>query len=594
MPEPFDLVLIDEARANLSQWLSHETHGKNLKTNDAVFRFTFVCARRRLLMGADITVDPAVRDFVTRLVPPDEIEVTLYLWTPARLRRDALCIDDEAKWVRLAGDDLADGKSLVVAFRSRSKLEACLAKWRRCVPADQRQFVAITSKVDRDIARRVLQDVDGFFAKAREDGKTALLAYSPSVTVGVDIQYPVDRVYGNALSKKSCDARTFLQSLNRTRGPVDKCIRLFLGPRPSEAARKFMKSSSLRRRLAQSLHLRGNTNRVFVDRVTGRTRLIDDGVTGVSDAVLRDAVVTLDVEAARSEGNHISDALVRLMQLKGFRMVPDELPEQEEDLEESESDEDELPEITDRALVEATMLAEMRVASPVPDVPECVRQCFVLQQKRKSGEGLEDEDRVKLRIYRTMDRFPGLGRWPNDSDELQRLNEDVYYQLGRALFLRKPAEEVEDRDANAIRRALVQEKAFLYNIVRDSLAGTARLLGIESGNHEQLLGITVRRSMLDGLDELRPFAHELDNNGYRKVILKNGRGICDSKSSKNYTSNKVLLQGILRQVGYKLGPGKRKRRRITEDNPSGRDLEYPIVRNQDVWGYEFAHRHSLQ
>jgi hypothetical protein len=556
------------------------------------------------MMGADLCIDRAVHDFVTGLIDPDEVEVTLYLWTPARLRRDAKCIEDEDRWIKLAGDDLEEGKSIFVAFRSRGKLETCMTAWRKRVPPDRRRFMAISSKTDKEAARVVLQDVDGWYARGEADGLTCLLAVSPSVTVGVDIQYPVDRVYGNAKSQKSCDARTFAQSLNRPRGPKDKVMRIFLGPRPSDKAREFLTSSGLRRRLARSLEVRGNSNRIFVDRVTGAVRLIDDGISGVSDAVLRDACITLDVEEARSEGAHVSDALVRVFQLKGMEIVPDDPPAPDDEdsddlLEVSDSDDGggALDETFDRALIEATVLAELRSTTPVPDIPECTRQYWILSQKRKSEtEELTDQESVLWKVFRTMDRYPGLGRWPTDPDELEFLNVDAFYPLSRALFLRKDAATVDARDAKSMNRSLVLEKTFMYSIVDEVLAETMSIISNgDTRDHSQLNTMHVSKSRLesDAFIDIRGLGDKLDNNGYRRVVLKNGRAICHGKKSKHFTSNKTILQGILRQVGHKLGPGKRKRARGSQVDRNARETVYPIIKDPSIWIYEFAHCHAM-
>jgi hypothetical protein len=200
--ESYDLIIIDEARSVLGQAQCAVTNQDRLLLNYEIAE----CLLREcksILMDADMEVDAAVWDFVSQHLPQERIRFHRY--THVAFRREIIVVS-EPEWLRMAAEDLANGKKIGLPFRSKVKMNDVLA-----MEEFQRHHAI---KFDSDSSKdhmeklleidRNLEDVD-------------MMAFTSKITAGADIQTNFEAVYVHGTAASGPTPRDTLQMIGRFR-----------------------------------------------------------------------------------------------------------------------------------------------------------------------------------------------------------------------------------------------------------------------------------------------------------------------------------------------------------------------------------------
>jgi hypothetical protein len=199
--ESYDLIII-EARSVLGQAQCAVTNQDRLLLNYEIAE-GLIKECKSILMDADMEVDAAVWDFVSQHLPQERIRFHRY--THVAFRREIIVVS-EPEWLRMAAEDLTNGKKIGLPFRSKVKMNDVLAmdefQRHRAIKFDSdssKDHMEKLLEIDRN-----LEDVD-------------MMAFTSKITAGADIQTNFEAVYVHGTAAAGPTPRDTLQMIGRFR-----------------------------------------------------------------------------------------------------------------------------------------------------------------------------------------------------------------------------------------------------------------------------------------------------------------------------------------------------------------------------------------
>jgi hypothetical protein len=211
--ESYDLFLFDEARQVTGQSCSVETNHRNMKTNYRMLELLLSkISKRVILLDADLECDPMMYHVITKLFKPSECELRRYMkFNP--MARSVTFLDEYTLWEKLMSHISEHGTEtrIMMPFRSRKRL----LDIKRIIEQDpELKILAVYDKCPSEDLEK-LPDINVHM------GTYNVFMFTSKITVGLDIQVPIQKVFAFCGSHTGCSALNMTQMLGRARHVED-------------------------------------------------------------------------------------------------------------------------------------------------------------------------------------------------------------------------------------------------------------------------------------------------------------------------------------------------------------------------------------
>lgn len=198
----YDLVVIDEVRSMLSSAVCFETNKHNLTTNMETLQEICTNANQVICCDADLFVDGAVQDFYNGTFDPSDIHHIIHDTGVTLLHHR---FANEMRFIEMMKEDLVAGKKIVLCCGSATKLKA-LALIAEKIVTEEKVGIYYADCPKQKEVENVKEHWD----------KYKFIGFTSTITVSVDYQNPVDRVYIYP-DARTCSPRDMSQMRARTR-----------------------------------------------------------------------------------------------------------------------------------------------------------------------------------------------------------------------------------------------------------------------------------------------------------------------------------------------------------------------------------------
>lgn len=198
----YDLVVIDEVRSMLSSAVCFETNKHNLTTNMETLQEICTNANQVICCDADLFVDGAVQDFYNGTFEASDIHHIIHDTGVTLLHHRFL---QEMRFIEMIKEDLVAGKKIVLCCGSATKLKA-LALIAEKIVTDEKVGIYYADCPKQKEVENVKHYWDNY----------KFIGFTSTITVSVDYQKPVDRVYIYP-DTRTCSPRDMSQMRARTR-----------------------------------------------------------------------------------------------------------------------------------------------------------------------------------------------------------------------------------------------------------------------------------------------------------------------------------------------------------------------------------------
>ena len=217
--KPWDRVIVDEVRGVMSQTVSVHTNRHNLQINNTLLAAFIKNSRETLFMDAHIEFDPMVKDFVESLFDKSQLSFHRYTYNP--LPRTIIEYSDESTIIQVVVERLRSNKRILIASRGKVQMDAVMKTVKGFVGRTLRtlEFNCDSTDLEMQAFRDINSAMDGI----------DIIAFTSKITVGADIQVPIDDVFGFYDLKGGSSARDAFQSFFRARHNVSGLIHVLLG-----------------------------------------------------------------------------------------------------------------------------------------------------------------------------------------------------------------------------------------------------------------------------------------------------------------------------------------------------------------------------
>ena len=240
----WDLIIVDEVKSVLNQFTSAKTNKSNLKINNDFLRIFMAGAGKVLLMDAHLEFDGMVKDFMTATFKPSEMQVRRYDYNP--MKRKLIRYTDEADILGVMVKVIMAKKRIMCVFRSKKHMYKTIALMQE-YPS---QIVSFSGDTGGE-KMRAFQDIDHYIVNS---GTTAI-CFTSKVTVGSDIQTPIDMIFCFCDTAGGSTARDVFQGMGRARNLTSGEIHMWTGKKdrylehvqtPKQGEQEILENKALR------------------------------------------------------------------------------------------------------------------------------------------------------------------------------------------------------------------------------------------------------------------------------------------------------------------------------------------------------------
>jgi hypothetical protein len=219
----YELFVLDEARQVTGQGCSVDTNHRNMRNNFLMLQtlLSKICGKI-LVMDADLEVDGAIFHLLSDLFDPSECVLYRYMsYNPMvrsiKLLSEPDTFDDMCKHI----DTHLEATKLMVPFRSRSKLCDVQKELMRRFPFLKILVICQGCPVSNS---EMLADINN----AMNDYN--LFMFTSRLTVGLDCQYPFQKIYVFCADAMGCTALNLMQMIGRARKVENTQIVMCISP----------------------------------------------------------------------------------------------------------------------------------------------------------------------------------------------------------------------------------------------------------------------------------------------------------------------------------------------------------------------------
>ena len=205
----YDLVVIDEVRSMLSSAVCFETNKRNLVTNMETLQEICTNANQVICCDADLFVDGTVQDFYNGTFDPSDIHHIIHDTGVQELHHR---FANEAKFIEMMKEDLKTNKKIVLCCGSATKLKALALIAEEIVTEDKVGIYYADCPKQKEV-----ENVTEYWDKYK------FIGFTSTITVSVDYQKPVDKVYIYPDSR-TCSPRDMSQMRARARNITSNTI----------------------------------------------------------------------------------------------------------------------------------------------------------------------------------------------------------------------------------------------------------------------------------------------------------------------------------------------------------------------------------
>ena len=246
--KPFDIIIIDEERSVGAQFTVANTNKSNLTVNNKFLRLFMAQPQcKTLLMDAHLEVDGMVKDFMEEVFKPHEMRVYRYDHNP--MKRSIIRYNGqfggEMQIMGAVMEAINAKKRIICIFRSKKNMHKIIARMQQ-PPEKPGEYTAPKIQwFDGDTVGETMacfQKIDDFIT----DNNIDVLCWTSKVTVGSDIQVPIDSIFCFCDTKGGSSPRDVFQSMGRARNLVSGNIHVLLGIRDSMNDRVLTVDSAYR------------------------------------------------------------------------------------------------------------------------------------------------------------------------------------------------------------------------------------------------------------------------------------------------------------------------------------------------------------
>lgn len=198
----YNLVVIDEVRSMLSSAVCFETNKHNLTSNMETLQEICANATQVICCDADLFIDGAVQDFYNGTFKPSDIHHIIHDTGVTLLHHRFL---QEMRFIEMMKEDLVAGKKIVLCCGSATKLKALALIAEKIVTKDKVGIYYADCPKQKEV-----ENVKDYWDNYK------FIGFTSTITVSIDYQKPVDRVYIYPDSS-TCSPRDMSQMRARTR-----------------------------------------------------------------------------------------------------------------------------------------------------------------------------------------------------------------------------------------------------------------------------------------------------------------------------------------------------------------------------------------
>ena len=564
---PYDLLLIDEIRAVAGQICCQATNKQNLRRNAVIFKAVSQ-ASRCLWMDADLEYDGMVKILAEEMWHVNEVQICRY--TRIALQRQ-LALMTEVAWLQALLRALTEEKRIMVGFRTKRAMDTVRRFLQQHLPdISMLAFSADSTKADM----QAFQDINAEVARIQ------LLCFTSKVTVGADIQTPIDQVFLHAKGGGGCCPRDMFQMTGRARQVLDPIIRVVLpkgqlqpdddpvdqarSPQDSIIPRDKAYAATCRKLLSQR-QLRERYLQV-VNHV--EPTLIDGTFQWTADWITK----LLACYLAEQNANFTTEFL-SLARDKGYEITvlePGPIAEEEE-----KRTQEELKEAATRLSNEHQDM-QQDVWHNIQNTPKPEdnwdNEMKMLEQRCQNGQATPAE-KIRLSLLRTCSRFPGHYEHMT-LENVQGANECMgeFYKV-HALNAAADVNELRFRDAGRLQHAPLPELTKLSYAQMHCTNQAITTVGFQSmKDYETKVPAEAFQDHADQVLRLCTEAATLENRRPRRPKARDAQ-----------TQAVGALRRELRKSGHTLrGARKRKRGAREEGEGDNRYMEYRIQLKPEI------------
>lgn len=204
----YDVIIMDEVHELLNQFISPYHN-----INETYLRFIPLIQHAEVVKMMDAFITPLVMTFVDLYFD----DYTYNQNTKSRSKITYTFNETDSLLINKFKKALEDGKKIVFCCNSKKVLKDMVVLSKRYTD----KILAVYADSDDNLKREITMDEE---TKIKE---VQVFLYTPTITVGVDIQTEFDVVFGY-FKNKCNDANSCIQMLNRVRNIEEKRIELFV------------------------------------------------------------------------------------------------------------------------------------------------------------------------------------------------------------------------------------------------------------------------------------------------------------------------------------------------------------------------------
>jgi len=205
----YDLIVMDEIRSTLNSATCMETNKQNITTNMETLQEMFSYADQIICADADLSIDGTVSEFYKNTFEQTDLHHIVHSTGVAQLNHQ---FAGETKFVEMMQDDLKKNKKIMLCCGSATKLKAISLLAEEIVGADKTGIYYADCPKQKEI-----ENVTEYWDKYK------FIGFTSTITVSVDYQGPVDKVYIFPDSR-TCSPRDMNQMRARARNITSKTV----------------------------------------------------------------------------------------------------------------------------------------------------------------------------------------------------------------------------------------------------------------------------------------------------------------------------------------------------------------------------------
>ena len=195
--DPYDIVVLDEVRALMSQVTSVTTNGKHMYHNFEMLKYLVKGAKVVVGLSADLEVDPSVPRFINTLFP-DTTKVRVDRYYVPRMKRCMTVMTDNALWMAQLADGIQCGGKVAIFCKEKRKVHY----WTEWCTLRMKEYGA-TRGVDGDFGvvhytgDSTDQQMKDFENPPQAWEKKRVIIFNGCLTVGNSINMPFQQVFAD-------------------------------------------------------------------------------------------------------------------------------------------------------------------------------------------------------------------------------------------------------------------------------------------------------------------------------------------------------------------------------------------------------------